>query len=161
MFAILQCHALKVLWWSHSLKIFMPPLLLESWFKTEAGGGICSDVVRVSPIWHYRTLSDTVKQCQTVSDGRHAQNITANAAARFSLNPSLEEERRIKIFRLWDHHNTFKSWHCKIANIEYNFGWLRLVFSYVAPSQAFSSSFDGILRQSNHRFTQRWWQGSL
>ena len=53
MFAILQCHALKVLWWSHSLKIFMPPLLLESWFKTEAGGGICSDVVRVSPIWHY------------------------------------------------------------------------------------------------------------
>ena len=56
MFAILQCHALKVLWWSHSLKNFMPPLLLESWFKTEAGGGICSDVVRVSPIWHYRTL---------------------------------------------------------------------------------------------------------
>ena len=49
----LQCHALKVLWWSHSLKNFMPPLLLESWFKTEAGGGICSDVVRVSPIWHY------------------------------------------------------------------------------------------------------------
>ena len=68
MFAILQCHALKVLWWSHSLKNFMPPLLLESWFKTEAGGGICSDVVRVSPIWHYRTLSDTVKQCQTVSN---------------------------------------------------------------------------------------------
>ena len=53
MFAILQCHALKVLWWSHSLKNFMPPLLLESWFKTEAGGGICCDVVRVSPIWHY------------------------------------------------------------------------------------------------------------
>ena len=54
MFAILQCHALKVLWWSHSLKNFMPPLLLESWFKTEAGGGICSDVVRVSPLFqHY------------------------------------------------------------------------------------------------------------
>ena len=60
-------------------------------------------------------------------------------------------ERRTKIFRLLDHHNTFKSWHCKIANIEYNFGWLRLVFSCVAPSQAFSNSFDGILRQSNHR----------
>ena len=85
-----------------------------------------------------------------LEEGRDAHNITANAAARLSLNPSLEEERRIKIFRLWDHHNTFKSWHCKIANIEYNFGWLRLVFSYVAPSQAFSSSFDGILRQSNH-----------
>ena len=49
----LQCHALKVLWWSHRLKNFMPPLLLESRFNTEAGGGICCDVVRVSPIWHY------------------------------------------------------------------------------------------------------------
>ena len=29
----------------------MPPLLLESRFKTEAGGGICSDVVRVSPLF--------------------------------------------------------------------------------------------------------------
>ena len=53
MFAILQCHALKVLWWSHSLKNFMPPLLLESWFKTEAGGGICCDVVRVSPLFQH------------------------------------------------------------------------------------------------------------
>ena len=49
----LQCHALKVLWWSNRLKNFMPPLLLESRFNTEAGGGICCDVVRVSPIWHY------------------------------------------------------------------------------------------------------------
>ena len=53
MFAFLQCHALKVLWWVNRLKNFMPPLLLESRFNTEAGGGICCDVVRVSPIWHY------------------------------------------------------------------------------------------------------------
>ena len=39
---------------------------------------------------------------------------------------------------------TFKSWHCKIANIEYNFGWLRLVFlmwhllkPFQAPLMAF------------------------
>ena len=32
---------------------FYAPLLLERWIQTEASGGICSDVLRVSPIWHY------------------------------------------------------------------------------------------------------------
>ena len=32
----------------------MPPLLLESRFNTEAGGGICCDVVRVSPLFQQK-----------------------------------------------------------------------------------------------------------
>ena len=61
------------------------------------------------------------KELYLLEEGRDAHNITANAATRLSFESALEEERRIKIFRLWDHHNTFKAWHCKIANIEYNF----------------------------------------
>ena len=44
------------------------------------------------------------------------------------LNQLSRRRGGIKFFRLWDHHNTFKAWHCKIANIEYNFDDLDLFF---------------------------------